>query len=367
MKKIKVYLQKTWKFSDSPYYIYLRKEPPSNIEYMNIPKDNYSGLIASHKKLKINNKLKRGAKLTVRKIFPSLPNAMLSRPSLGYDIIHCEHCLSLNKTPWVADIEFVDQFWAGQKSNKNRKKILSLLMGENCKKIMPWSEWSQETILQIFPEIKDKLEIVYPAVPIQNFKKEKKDKIKILFVGRNFKIKGGEVALMVMDKLTKKYNNVEGIVVSEVPKEIYEKYKENEKIEFKGMIPQEKLFKEVYPGSDILLYPTFSDTFGFAILESKSFGLPVVTMETMSTHTIKETIEEGKTGFIIDNSKTDGDEMHFDDKIILKIYEAAERLVKDNKLRERMSKNCTGEIKNGKFSIKKRNEKLKEIYRGALK
>ena len=35
MNRIRVYLQSPWKFSDSPYYLYLRQNPPLNVEYVN--------------------------------------------------------------------------------------------------------------------------------------------------------------------------------------------------------------------------------------------------------------------------------------------------------------------------------------------
>ena len=126
----------------------------------------------------------------------------------------------------------------------------------------------------------------------------------------------------------------------------------------------EKLFGEIYPNADILVYPTFSDTFGFAILEAQSFGLPVVAMRTKSTHTINETITDGKTGFVVDNLEAEDINRIVSKKVFLEIKNDVEKLIKDKKLLKNMSKNCLDIIKNGKFSIRKRNEKLKKVYEG---
>jgi glycosyltransferase involved in cell wall biosynthesis len=52
------------------------------------------------------------------------------------------------------------------------------------------------------------------------------------------------------------------------------------------LMPQDKLFKEVFPKSDIFVYPGFSDTFGFALTEAISFGVPVVTVDGYSRREI---------------------------------------------------------------------------------
>jgi glycosyltransferase involved in cell wall biosynthesis len=90
-------------------------------------------------------------------------------------------------------------------------------------------------------------------------------------------------------------------------------------------------------------------------------------MKTKSTHTIEETIQEGKTGFIIDNMGTDGYVLKFDEKIIRNFVDGIEILVKDKKLREKMSKAAVKEVSQGKFSIKKRNKRIEKIYKEALK
>ena len=350
-------------YTDSPYYKYLKGSPLKEVEYVNAGDFK---LIQNKHGLKINNWVKHMSKKLVGIFYPSMLNVHLTRTSEKYDLIHCAHCISKNKSPWVCDIEFVGQFWVANsyRNLSSKKKVLQYLMSPYCKKILAWTEWTKKGILKELPEVKGKLEVLYPAVPFQKIKKRSYSKINLLFVGRNFELKGGMIALDIFDKLTKKYNNVSATIVSDVPDEIIKKHVANKKIEFHKLMSHEKLFGEIYPKADIFVYPTFSDTFGFAILEAQSFGLPVVAMKTRNTHTIEETISEGKTGFIVNSLGTNDKTVSPD--IIKQLTRKTEVLIKNKKKLRDMSKNCIMGIKIGKFSIKIQNEKLKRIYKDAM-
>ena len=365
MKNIKVFLQSPWKNTDSPYYKYLRKKSPIEIKYANA--ENFK-LIQDKNKLRINNWVKQRIKLLIGKLYPSMPNAHYTPNPEKYDLIHCAHCISKNKSPWVCDIEFVGQFWASgpYKDFQSGEKVLKYLQSDYCKKILAWTKWSEKGILKLFPEIQKKVEILYPAIPGQKRKKSSSGKINLLFIGRDFKMKGGGIALKIFDELTKKYDNVYATVISDVPEKILKKYELNSKTKIYGLMSHEKLSEEIYPNEDIFVYPTFSDTFGFAILEAQSFGLPVVVMKTRDTHTIGETVIDGKTGFIVENLKANAVNRVASEKIIEQIKKVVEKLINDKSMLKSMSKNCLKEIGKGKFSIEKRNKKLRKIYEEAI-
>ncbi|MDA3836913.1 MAG: glycosyltransferase family 4 protein, partial [Nanoarchaeota archaeon] len=270
-KKIKVHLQYPWKFPDSPYYKYLVDSPPEGIEFQNTKKQ--KGVITSKRFFWFSNFLKRNIRKWKNKLNLAIPNAHTS-PKGDYDLIHCAHCLSKNKDkPWVADIEsWWSMYLSGYYSERARKKVETILLNENCKKVLPWTEKTKNEILEKFPGIKDKIEVLYPAVPeIKNLKKTKSKKLKIIFIARYFDLKGGDIALMILEKLRKKYG-IEGIVVSNVPEKLAKKYP---KLKIYNLIPQKELFR-LMQDSDIFLYPSFMDTFGFSSLEAMSFGLPAV-------------------------------------------------------------------------------------------
>lgn len=365
-KKIKVYLQYPWKFPDSPYYKYLIENPPKLIDYQNVK--NQKGCITDKKSFLFSNSLKKNIRKFTVFFKLALPNAHLTRTNSKYDLIHCAHCLSLNKKPWVADFEGAWQFSiSGEQTKIGKKLIGAILKRKACKKIIAWTQEARDNIIKEFPEVKDKIEIVYPAVFVPKIKKKKHKGINLLFIGRYFYEKGGVHALEVCDRLTKKHKNIKTIIVSEVPKEIKEKYVKNKKIEFYGLIPQKKLF-ELYAKSDIFIYPGYSDSFGFMYLEAMGFGIPVITADGFAR---KEIVLDGKTGFVIKrpniNWRTYPPLFENEEKIIKNFVGKAEKLIKNKKLREKMSKNCIQIIKNGKFSIKERNKKLRKVYGEVIK
>jgi glycosyltransferase involved in cell wall biosynthesis len=360
---MKVYLQKPWKFSDSPYYKNIKENPPEDIEYANL--DDF-GLIQNKTKMKVMGSVKQIIKNTIKKFIPSLPNAHFTKNAHEYDLIHCTHCLSKNKHPWICDTEWVGQFWVTGKAKdySHKKEVLSYLESTHCKKILAWTEWAKEGIVKEFPAIRNKVEVVYPGIPIQ--KRHINKNIKLLFVSRRFYFKGGLYAIEIMDKITKKYKNVEGIIVSDIPKSIKEKYSANKKLLLLDMMSQKKLFNEIYSISNIFIYPSLTDTFGFPITEAISFGLPVVGVDTLSR---KELIKDNHTGFLVDSIEGMTKDLikETKNKMIDDMIVKVSILIENKELREHMSDNAMKSINQGKFSIKNRNNNLKRIYNEALK
>lgn len=369
VKKIKIFIQKPWKISDSPYYKTLREFPPKGVEYANIKEFN---LIQSKSKMKFSHVLKDIIKRIIRKIYPSMPNAHFTPNAKDYDLIHCAHCLSKNKHPWICNLEYIGQFWAAPKGYgdySSKKQIKKYLNSPYCKKIVAWTNWVKKDILREFPEVKYKTTVVYPGIPPQkNINRKSRKKIRLLFASRRFYFKGGLFAVEVMDRLTKKYSNVKAMVVSDVPNEIICKYSKNKKIKFVGMIPQKELFEKIYPSADIFVYPSFTDTFGFPITEAMSFGLPVVSVRGYSRD---EIIENGKTGFVIPSPFTEvitWDQLkNLHEKTVKDLCIKISKIIENTALREKMSKECIKLfINKGKFSIETRNKNLEKIYLEAI-
>ncbi|MCH8945300.1 MAG: glycosyltransferase family 4 protein [Nanoarchaeota archaeon] len=368
MKKIKIYLQYPWKFPDSTYYKNLIKFPPKKIIYIN-----YEGsfmkkikVIGSSEKFEAMRRLKN----ILRKIL-----SLIKIPNLTFtfnkeiDLIHCAHCLSLNNKPWVMDTETYDRVTAGGNiaySKIGKWIIKNRLESKYCKKILCWSKDCRKTFTNMFPnnkKILDKLEIVPFAMEVPKFKKIPHKNIRILFVARWFDAKGGRQTLHVFNELSLKYPDIEFIFICPTPKFFKEKYKDNKQIKIMDLIPQEKLFKEIYPSADIFFYPGFGDSYGFAIPEAMAYGIPIITSNTFGK---KELLKDGKYGFLIDNPKDWEGYEDMNQKMLKEYIKKTEILIKDKKLRERIGKSAKKEVSNGMFSIKNRNNKLRKIYEESL-
>jgi glycosyltransferase involved in cell wall biosynthesis len=367
--KIKVYLQYPWKFPDSPYYKYLIDFPPNDIEYLNAGRQ--KGVITSKKRFWLSNFLKKSIRKSINASGFSIPNAHLS-PVGDYDLIHCCHCLSKNNRPWVADMEsYFSLFLSGDSTKRGDKKIERIVNYDNCRKILSWTEATKKEIVGRIPSIEDKIEVVYPAVPVNATPKKKKGtKIKIFYAVRYFWIKGGLIALEVLSELSKRYD-LDIVFVGDVPDYLRKKYSN---LKIRSMISHKEFLKEL-ASSDIFFYPSLVDTFGFSLLEAMSFGVPPVAISCAGTKSCREIIKDRKTGFVIDAPYYQGNDIYEkcktigvnEIKIIENLITKTSQLIENKKLRDKMSKNCLKEISSGKFSIKKRNVRLKKIYKEASK
>ena len=367
MKPIKVYLRYPWIFPDSPYYKYLIEYPPKGIKFLNIK--GQRGAITNKRLLWFSNFLKRTIRGLMNSFKISIPNVH-SCPKGDYDLIHCAHCLSKNEDkPWVADIEGAWQFYIGNKTKKSKEMVKNILMRKNCKKIMPWTQATANEIIKEFSEIKEKVEVVYPAVPLLKIKKIKHEGINLLFVSRYFYGKGGPEVLEVFNYLTKKYDEVNGFIVSIVPKDILNNYSKNKKIKFFDLMPQKDLFTKFYPKGDIFVYPGYSDSFGFSLVEAMVFGLPIVTVDGFAR---REIISSGENGFIIPRPKIFWEKgipkitKKERGQLIQNLIKKISLLIENKKLREKIGRKAFELVSKGKFSIKERNKKLRKIYEEAL-
>mgnify|MGYP003972003935 FL=1 len=364
MEKMKVYLQYPWKFPDSPYYKYLLQKVPEEIKYLNV--DKQKGTITHQKFFWFSNFLKKNIRKYTRLLYPSMLNAHLS-PSGGYDLIHCAHCLSKNQSePWIADFEAFWQLWVSTKQTKRGlKKVKKVLERKNCKKILPWTQKVYDEFILNFPSLREKMEIVFPAVPLIVEKKKIGEKVNLIFVGRYFYQKGGFHALKAMEKLVERNKNVSATIVSVIPEEIKKEYLGKERIKLYDLMPQDNVF-DLYGKSDSSVYPGYSDSFGYAFLETMSFGIPTVTVDGDSR---RELIEDGENGIVIERPETlDWNKLGpREEKIIEEMIKRTEELIKNKKLRKKMSDKCIYEIREGKFSIQERDRKMKRIYEEAFK
>lgn len=362
MNKPKVYIQYPIGISDSQYYKSIIKYN-REVEYLNTNKK--TGIIVNKNKFIYFDKSKKIIRYLLEKVPLPIPNAHYTKDN-NFDLIHSAHCLSLNKSPWVADIEFINQMWGSIPQTKLRITIVrKLISSVHCKKIIAWTETTKKDIIKMFPEIRDKVDVVYYALPIQNKDKKESKDITLFFSGRHFYAKGGLHAVEIMDRLTKKYKEVRGIINGAIPKEIIDKYGSNKKLEFHQLMPHKDILK-LYKKADILVYPGYSDSFGFVFMEAMSFGIPIITVDGYSR---REIIGDGKHGFIIKRPKEiiRGTSIYGYENTIKEMVKKTELLIKDKQLRKVMGMECIKEVKEGKFSIDNRNKKLNKIYKEALK
>ncbi len=124
---------------------------------------------------------------------------------------------------------------------------------------------------------------------------KKYDKCRLLFVGKEWKRKGGDIALDAMRSLRKMGIDAELTVVGTVPPEGVQ----DEHLTFipfinKNIPEQLQKLQDLYFGASFFIFPTRAECYGIVICEANAFGLPVITTDQGGVSTI---IRDGKNGY----------------------------------------------------------------------
>ncbi len=318
----------------------------------------------------------------------------LNRPKIRefesheYELVHSGQSLLRTNLPYVADFEHAavfsgyNQYAFGKEGF--RRALKRLLLQKSLKKLMPWSNAARESLLNFIKdeELEGKVETVYPVMtPPGKLERKKHDGVNFVFVGGAFYEKGGYDSILAFDRISEKYDATL-TMVSPVPEEVVEKFKGNKKIKFLGKQPYDAV-KKLYLESDVMVFPTHYDTFGFVIPEAFSFGLPVISVDSFST---PELVGHEMTGLLVksfyssfleDRSYRYGtiwelgrrrleDCKRPTEGYVKELAGAMERLIEDGKLRGRLSANARKEALEGKFSPKAWKDKMGRIYGEAL-
>lgn len=314
--------------------------------------------------------------------YGGLPNIGISTETA--DLIHSHQMILHTKVPWLVDFEHADALMHFRKNliyRLNKRIILKYLSSSYCKKIMPWSNAAKKSLERTIgiSNIEKKIEVVYPAMHNETFKKLKNDKISLLFVGIRFIEKGGLEVLDAFEVLNKKYDDLELIIISKIPKYLEAKYANYKNVKLiKPDLSRDVLFKNYYLNSNIFVFPTHIDSFGMVLLEAKCAGLPIVTTDI---YAMPEIVDDGINGFLLPASVSQYN--NFDikcgtDVIIealkkgkeklttIKLIEKLSLLIEDTRMRDDMGKAGKKQIESGKFSIIERNKRLSEIYDNAV-
>lgn len=373
MEKINVCLRMT----SHPLYQDLLKCPPSGVEY-EIPKN-----ASTHGDSKTVRNIKKWLWLQYTK--RNIPQIRMQSSS---DLIYSMGgTLLKTEQPWIVDAEHVAGFsnFHGKVLKNNKKTIEKILLSENCKKIMPWSQAAKKTIADFFRnrKIDEKMEVVYPAVSERKIKKSKSESVRFLFIGRTFFEKCGPQLLKAFESISKKYD-AELTMITSPPEEYARKYESFKNIKFTAPDKsKEELIEEFYAKTDIYVMPSFVDTFGNVFMESMSCSIPIITTNIYAS---PEIVENGKSGILMNAPFSmfnqdfslrfwpkDKNWKEFlsrakgvNGKFIENIEKSMAALIEDGALRRRMGKRGNQIIKE-KFSISSRNKTLKRIYGEAIK
>jgi glycosyltransferase involved in cell wall biosynthesis len=229
-----------------------------------------------------------------------------------------------------------------------RSMFLSISRVNKVKAIIVWSEWAKKGFERDgFPA--DMIKVIPPPVTANNYTKNY-DSQRILFVGRDFRRKGGDIALKAFIKIAKEFDKAELFYVGSVgDDELLRVAMKTGRFKHYQNPSDEMLYGIIFPESDIFLLPTRSEAFAISIIEAMSYSLPVVVSNLAS---IKENVVDGYNGVIVD----DGVEGY---------VEALSSLLENKRRRKTMGLKGL-ELVKSKFDPEKVGQELRKVYVDAL-
>ncbi len=154
----------------------------------------------------------------------------------------------------------------------------------NAKLLIFSSQWAARSAQEFYGISKNKIQVVPFGANLdvshslsdvkEMIQSRSRDKIKLLFVGKDGIRKGVDIVLKIAEELHAAGHPVELIVVGYIPKEKLPSY-----VKCEGLILKktgaEKL-KALYRDAHFLIMPSRAETFGIVFCEANAFGVPCI-------------------------------------------------------------------------------------------
>jgi glycosyltransferase involved in cell wall biosynthesis len=328
-------------------------------------------------------------------------------PVIGrYDLVHTNgSIIPISMSPWIASIENPSAFYgfseSWHESHVARKRLARFLLSKRCRAVLPYSEASKRYLEFALPEWKDeinaKTQILRPAIDEylitasnssieERFTKNRV--LKFLFIGNHFFDKGGREVFRAFANV-RNAGKCELAMVSSAPphqeKEfdaVLPRLKSEPGVSYhRTGLPRAKLL-DLYKSAHVFVFPSYMDQVPVVLLEAMAAGLPIIGSNSFA---IPEMAIEGRNGLNIRSEvlafpeiglRTEKhlaeyrtavmDESNFD-RVVEQLIDAMTRFVKKPELAVEMGKKSLDAVREGGFSVKRRNEKLAEIYERSIR
>lgn len=194
------------------------------------------------------------------------------------------------------------------------------LLFSHARGLLPWSNMAAESLRQEYKISSGSIHVFPPSLkdPLSKpLSGRDNAKVNILFVGGDFKRKGGPQLVDVWRTFFRGQSNLH--IVTRDP------LSEEEGLHvYKGVEAGSNDWRELWGKADLFVFPSQMETFGIVLVEAMAFGVPIISANTGAA---QELLGDGQAGVLL--ASHDSGELR----------RAIQMLISDSQLRARMSAN----------------------------
>lgn len=229
-----------------------------------------------------------------------------AKPLPGAAMIHsCERLIRKSPLPYVVDLEHAALFVLYQQAALERPwaraRLERALCDDRLRYLLPWSDAARRSVLaSVSPTtataIEPKLRVISPAIRLAASRPRTRtsgEPLRVLFVGTKFYEKGGVEAVRAMRE-ARKNHAVTLDIVTYAPAEWRTRLQEEPGVTLHTPGGTD-LVQRLYAETDILLFPSHMDTFGYVVLEAMAHGMPVLASDHLA---LTESVHDHRSGLL---------------------------------------------------------------------
>jgi len=286
-------------------------------------------------------------------------NFLASKIDISYDYGHNHFTLATNQ-PIVKQYEH-HYFRQERLEDKQIKKIFVL------------SKWAKPD----FPDPDQKIEVLYPTIPIKKVKARTENKQLTFFMaGAPAACKGADILYQAFENVERKFSSqytLSLVMASNYKRQVdfypvneeclertrqaYEKSRHKKNVYF-GRIYPPIVVDYCYRNVDVYVLPTRFDSFGFSILEAMSAALPIIATNITA---IPEMVKPGENGFLIDVKDFDVQSQEYFEYAVKELEKYLAILIEDAPLRLKMGEASQKKVER-KFNMEYKKKRLKTLF-----
>ena len=189
-----------------------------------------------------------------------------------------------------------DHLPSGYSQVEALKNALTRRTFKRARKLITWHNWGKQSLVHDYRVEANKVAVIPPGIDLDRWGVAREaprhaGPVRLLFVGGDFRRKGGEILLAAFRKELMRDCELDIVTREEVDTRDLINVRVHH-----GLGPNKPELRALFAAADVFVFPTFGDTLPIVVMEAMASGLPVV---TTSVGAIAEEVEHGVTGFLV--------------------------------------------------------------------